>query len=74
MPIEFKDSIDVVGKISLNDGGNSVFVGDNAGVNDDGTNNNNVTITHTIAHINSFIFIFFKIFFIIFTFLARKSF
>ena len=38
------EALDVVGKIALNDGGNSVFIGEGAGLNDDGTANNNVGI------------------------------
>jgi len=38
--------LDVVGKISLNDGGNSVFIGEGAGLNDDASNNRNVGIGH----------------------------
>jgi len=38
------EALDVVGKISLNDGGNSVFVGESAGLNDDGTDNSNTGI------------------------------
>ena len=37
-------ALDVVGKISLNDGGKSVFVGEGAGLNDDGSDNKNVGI------------------------------
>jgi hypothetical protein len=36
--------LSVVGKIALNDGGNSVFIGDNAGLSDDATANINVGI------------------------------
>ncbi len=36
--------LSVVGKIALNDGGNSVFIGDNAGLSDDATANLNVAI------------------------------
>jgi hypothetical protein len=36
--------LSVVGKIALNDGGNSVFIGDNAGQSDDATANINVGI------------------------------
>ena len=34
------EALQVVGKISLNDGGNSVYLGGSAGINDDGTNSN----------------------------------
>jgi hypothetical protein len=36
--------LSVVGKMALNDGGNSVFIGDNAGLSDDATNNTNVGV------------------------------
>lgn len=36
--------LSVVGKMALNDGGNSVFIGDNAGLSDDATANLNVAI------------------------------
>ena len=36
--------LSVVGKMALNDGGNSVFIGDNAGLSDDATANVNVGI------------------------------
>lgn len=36
--------LSVVGKIALNDGGNSLFIGDNAGLSDDATANNNIAI------------------------------
>jgi hypothetical protein len=36
--------LSVVGKIALNDGGNSVFIGTNAGLSDDATANNNIAI------------------------------
>jgi hypothetical protein len=38
------EKLDVVGKIALNDGGNSVFIGTGAGLNDDGTDNRNVGV------------------------------
>ena len=38
------EALDVSGRISLNDGGDSVFIGENAGFNDDGTGNRNVGI------------------------------
>ena len=53
------EALDVVGKIALNDGGNSVFVGTNAGLNDDGSNNQNVGIgayslrSNTTGNLNS---------------------
>jgi hypothetical protein len=36
--------LSVVGKIALNDGGNSLFIGNNAGLSDDATNNSNIGI------------------------------
>jgi hypothetical protein len=36
--------LDVIGKIALNDGGNSVLIGTNAGLLDNGTNNSNVAV------------------------------
>jgi hypothetical protein len=38
------EALSVVGKIDLNDGGNSVFVGTDAGLNDDGSSNYNVGV------------------------------
>jgi hypothetical protein len=40
----FDASVTVAGKISLNDGGNSVFVGEGAGLNDDASANLNVGV------------------------------
>jgi len=40
----FSDDVGITGKISLNDGGSSVFVGEGAGLNDDGTDNRNVGV------------------------------
>jgi len=45
--------LDVVGKISLNDGGNSVFVGEGAGLNDDGSDNRNVGIGYRSLYSNT---------------------
>ena len=42
----FSDDVGITGKISLNDGGSSVFVGEGAGLNDDGTDNRNVGVGH----------------------------
>jgi len=47
------EKLDVVGKISLNDGGNSVFVGEGAGLNDDGTDNRNVGIGYQSLYYNT---------------------
>ena len=43
-PFPYTGTATITGKISLNDGGSSVFVGEDAGLNDDGTNNRNVGI------------------------------
>ncbi len=45
--------LDVVGKISLNDGGNSVFIGEGAGLNDDASDNRNVGIGYQSLHSNT---------------------
>jgi hypothetical protein len=45
--------LDVVGKIALNDGGNSVFIGTGAGLNDDGTSNNNVGVGYQALYSNT---------------------
>lgn len=48
------EALDVVGKISLNDGGNSVYLGGSAGTNDAGTNNNrNVGIGTEALNLNT---------------------
>ena len=47
------EKLDVVGKIALNDGGNSVFIGTGAGLNDDGTSNNNVGVGHQALYYNT---------------------
>ena len=47
------EALDVVGKISLNDGGNSVFVGEGAGLNDDGTDNRNVGVGKGVLQYNT---------------------
>ena len=48
------EALDVVGKISLNDGGNSVYLGGSAGTNDAGTNNNrNVGIGAEALNLNT---------------------
>jgi hypothetical protein len=36
--------LSVVGKLDLNDGGNSIFIGTNAGLSDDATSNSNIAI------------------------------
>ena len=46
-------ALDVIGKISLNDGGNSVFIGAGAGLNDDGTNNRNVGVGYKSLYSNT---------------------
>ena len=43
----------ILGKIALNDGGNSVFIGTRAGLNDDGSDNNNVGVGHEALRDNT---------------------
>jgi hypothetical protein len=45
--------LDVVGKIALNDGGNSVFIGTDAGLNDDASANRNVGVGHRSLYSNT---------------------
>ncbi|NQW26163.1 MAG: tail fiber domain-containing protein [Cryomorphaceae bacterium] len=47
------EKLDVVGKIALNDGGNSVFIGEGAGLNDDGTDNRNVGVGYQALYLNT---------------------
>ena len=47
------EALDVVGKISLNDGGYSVFVGEGAGLNDDASDNRNVGIGYYSLYSNT---------------------
>jgi len=47
------EKLDVVGKIALNDGGNSVFIGTGAGLNDDGTDNRNVGVGFQALYSNT---------------------
>jgi hypothetical protein len=49
----FDASITVDGKISLNDGGDSVFVGEEAGENDDASANRNVGVGHQALYTNT---------------------
>jgi hypothetical protein len=49
----FDASITVTGKISLNDGGNSVFVGEDAGLNDDASTNLNVGVGYQALRENT---------------------
>jgi hypothetical protein len=49
----FDASIAVTGKISLNDGGNSVFVGEGAGLNDDASTNLNVGVGYQALRENT---------------------
>jgi hypothetical protein len=49
----FDASITVTGKISLNDGGDSVFIGEQAGLNDDATINGNVGIGYQTLYSNT---------------------
>ncbi|NCD06116.1 MAG: tail fiber domain-containing protein [Spirochaetia bacterium] len=45
--------LDIVGKLGLNDGGNSVFIGTGAGANDDGTTNANASIGYNSLNANT---------------------
>jgi hypothetical protein len=49
----FDASITVTGKISLNDGGDSVFVGEDAGLNDDASANLNVGVGYQALRANT---------------------
>jgi hypothetical protein len=49
----FDASITVDGKISLNDGGDSVFVGEDAGLNDDASANQNVGVGYQALYSNT---------------------
>jgi hypothetical protein len=49
----FDASITVDGKISLDDGGNSVFVGEDAGLNDDASANQNVGVGYQALYTNT---------------------
>jgi hypothetical protein len=49
----FDASITVDGKISLNDGGDSVFVGEDAGLNDDASANSNVGVGYQALRANT---------------------
>jgi hypothetical protein len=49
----FDASITVDGKISLDDGGNSVFVGEEAGLNDDGNDRKNVGVGYRALGLSS---------------------
>jgi hypothetical protein len=49
----FDASVTVAGKISLNDGGNSVFVGEGAGLNDDASTNLNVGVGYQALRENT---------------------
>jgi hypothetical protein len=49
----FDASITVTGKISLNDGGDSVFVGEDAGLNDDASANLNVGVGYQALYSNT---------------------
>lgn len=46
-------ALDVVGEITLNDGGNSVYIGTDAGLNDDRTDNRNVGIGYLSLRANT---------------------
>jgi hypothetical protein len=45
--------LDVVGKIALNDGGNSVFIGTDAGLNDDASDNRNIGVGYQALYSNT---------------------
>jgi len=47
------EKLSVVGKIDLNDGGNSVFIGTGAGLNDDASNNQNVGVGYQSLRSNT---------------------
>jgi hypothetical protein len=47
------NNIGISGKISLNDGGNSVFVGEGAGLNDDASDNRNVGVGYDALQNNT---------------------
>jgi len=47
------EALDVVGKIALNDGGNNVFIGTGAGLNDNATDNKNVGIGYQALYNNT---------------------
>lgn len=50
--LDVSGSVAVDGKIALNDGGDSVYIGDDAGRVDDATNNRNVGIGHQALYSN----------------------
>jgi hypothetical protein len=52
-PAIFSSSLNIIGKIGLNDGGNSVYVGNNVGTIDDTTNNRNVGIGYNVLYSSS---------------------
>jgi len=47
------EALSIQGKISINDGGNSVFIGEDAGSNDDGSDNRNVGIGYQALQNNT---------------------
>ena len=47
------EALSIYGKISINDGGQSVYVGYNSGLNDDGTDNRNVGVGHLSLYTNT---------------------
>jgi hypothetical protein len=51
--LDVNGSIAVDGKIALNDGGNSVYIGDDAGRVDDGTDNRNVGVGYQVLYNNT---------------------
>jgi len=48
----FSTDVDIDGKLDLNDGGNSIFIGNNAGFNDDGEDNSNIGIGNNSSYNN----------------------
>jgi hypothetical protein len=51
--LDVSGSVAIDGKVSLNDGGNSVFIGDGAGRVDDGSDNRNVGVGHQALYNNT---------------------
>jgi hypothetical protein len=47
------EKLSIVGKININDGGNSVFVGEGAGLNDDASDNRNVGVGYDALENNT---------------------
>jgi hypothetical protein len=51
--LDVSGSVSIDGKIALNDGGNSVYIGDDAGRLDDGSDNRNVGVGHQALYNNT---------------------